>query len=102
MPEATVLYSVTAVVIAALLLWVAVVLKTAKEPWYRPAPPRLVPADIELEPMLPSPGTSTIDADETAKATPVALGTATPSEGRQAVAVEATDDAKSNVPPAKA
>ncbi len=40
MPEATVLYSVTAVVVAALVLWVAVVLKTAKEPWIRQAPPQ--------------------------------------------------------------
>lgn len=35
MPEATLLYSVTAVVIAGLVIWVAVVLKTAKEPWIR-------------------------------------------------------------------
>ena len=40
MPEATVLYSVTAVVVAGLVVWVAVVLKTAKEPWIRAVPPR--------------------------------------------------------------
>jgi hypothetical protein len=36
MPEATVLYSVTAVVVVALVVWVAVILKMAKEPWARP------------------------------------------------------------------
>jgi hypothetical protein len=33
MPEPTVLYVVTAVVVAGLVAWVAYVLKTAKEPW---------------------------------------------------------------------
>ena len=36
MPEANVLFVVAAVVIAALAGWVAVVMKTAKEPWARP------------------------------------------------------------------
>ena len=35
MPEANVLYSVTAAVVAGLFVWVAVVLKSAKEPWAR-------------------------------------------------------------------
>ena len=39
MPEANVLYSVTAAVIVGLVAWVAIVLKTAKEPWARPALP---------------------------------------------------------------
>jgi hypothetical protein len=38
MPEANVLYTVTAVVVAGLVVWVAAVLKTAKEPWARAAP----------------------------------------------------------------
>jgi hypothetical protein len=36
MPEPQILYVVTAIVIAGLVGWVAVVLKTAKEPWARP------------------------------------------------------------------
>jgi hypothetical protein len=105
MPEATVLYSVTAMVIVALIVWVAVVLKTAKEPWGRAAPVRVISADVELEPALSMPlelpaanhGSPRIDADETAKATPVALG-----EGRTSVTSEAADSAKSDVPGAKA
>ena len=38
MPEANVLYSVTAAVVFGLVIWVAVVLKTAKEPWAREVP----------------------------------------------------------------
>jgi hypothetical protein len=48
MPEANVLYSVTAVVVAGLATWVAVVLKTAKEPWARTLP-RPVAEDVPLE-----------------------------------------------------
>ena len=39
MPEANVLYSVTGVVVLGLVAWVAVVLKSAKEPWTRDVPP---------------------------------------------------------------
>ena len=63
MPEATVLYSVTAVVIAGLIVWVAAVLKTAKEPWIRAVPSR--------SGALAS--ASAVDADSTARATPVPL-----------------------------
>jgi hypothetical protein len=45
MPEATLLYSVMAVVIVGLALWAAVVLTKAKEPWARPALPRFVVPD---------------------------------------------------------
>jgi hypothetical protein len=38
MPEANVLYTVTAIVVAALVAWVVYVLKSAKEPWARAAP----------------------------------------------------------------
>jgi hypothetical protein len=102
MPEATVLYSVTAVVIAALVLWVAAVLKTAKEPWAREPPPK--PLAQQAEPSSTAApvrgeaeepegslgkrdGTS-IDADETAKATPMALGE------QRAAATEASESEK--------
>ncbi len=48
MPEANVLYSVTAVVVFGLAAWVAVVLKTAKEPWARELP-KPVHEDVPLE-----------------------------------------------------
>ena len=44
MPEPNVLYTVTAVVVVGLVAWVAVTLKTAKEPWARPLPSGAVPA----------------------------------------------------------
>lgn len=105
MPEATVLYSVTAVVIAALVLWVAAVLKTAKEPWARePRPKPLAqqtepsstgaPARDEAEEAAASLGKrdgTSIDADETAKATPMAL-----SEKRRAAAAEASASEKAS------
>lgn len=52
MPETNVLYSVTAAVVVGLVAWVAVVLKSAKEPWARevpPAPPREREADVPIE-----------------------------------------------------
>lgn len=51
MPEANVLYSVTAAVVLGLVAWVAVVLKTAKEPWARalPKPARTAGDDVPLE-----------------------------------------------------
>jgi len=89
MPEATVLYSVTAMVVTGLVLWVGAVLRSAREPWARPLPQAidvepLPPVDPAVEPAgtpasagspeaAPSPATPPIDADETAKATPVAL-----------------------------
>lgn len=72
MPEATILYVVVAVVVAGLLVWVAAVLKTAKEPWSRPAPPRAAAADVALA-----------DPDTTAKATPVALGNTKPEPAKE-------------------
>jgi hypothetical protein len=36
MPEANVLYTVTAVIVAGLVVWVLASLKMAKEPWARP------------------------------------------------------------------
>lgn len=50
MPEANVLYSVTAAVVLGLVTWVAVVLKTAKEPWARDLPkPARADDDVPLE-----------------------------------------------------
>ncbi|CAN5861752.1 hypothetical protein BH11MYX4_BH11MYX4_66660 [soil metagenome] len=50
MPEANVLYSVTAAVVLGLITWVAVVLKTAKEPWARELPKAArVDDDVPLE-----------------------------------------------------
>lgn len=57
MPEANALYTVTAVVVAALVVWVLAVLKTAKEPWARPAAEAAVAAaaarDTERAPDVP-------------------------------------------------
>ncbi|AKV02923.1 hypothetical protein AKJ09_09586 [Labilithrix luteola] len=36
MPEANALIGVTAAVVVGLVIWVAIVLRTAKEPWARP------------------------------------------------------------------
>jgi hypothetical protein len=69
MPEATVLYVVTAMVVTGLLAWTAVVLAKAKEPWGRPQPP--------LVAELASPGAlagNSGDPDATAQATPVTVG----------------------------
>lgn len=63
MPEATALYIVVAVVVAALVVWVAAALRTAKEPWARPAVPEGGPD-----------GSAPFAPDDTARATPVALG----------------------------
>lgn len=56
MPEANVLYVVTAVVVLGLAAWVAFVLKAAKEPWTRPDLAQLAqagparPPDTPVEP----------------------------------------------------
>lgn len=74
MPEATALYSVTAVVVLGLIIWVALVLRTARESWARPPVPRSAEPAAEEEPAaLATKAPTTIDADATAKATPVAL-----------------------------
>jgi hypothetical protein len=52
MPEPSVLYTVTAVVLAGLVVWVGYVLKTAKQPWTRAhvAKPT-AEADVPVEPV---------------------------------------------------
>jgi hypothetical protein len=80
MPEANVLYSVTAAVAVGLVIWVLVVLKTAKEPWARTLPLAAAPGDaadsaVAAEALgveTPSPQVL-LDADSTARATPVAI-----------------------------
>ena len=53
MPEANVLYSVTAAVVLGLITWVAVVLKTAKEPWAREVPQvAKVDDDVPIEKVI--------------------------------------------------
>lgn len=86
MPEATVLFSVTAVVVVALVVWVVVVLARAKQPWARAASPGPIGPGLEADPGVdpaavetvpatsPSPQAPVLDADSTARATPVALG----------------------------
>ena len=86
MPEATTLYSVVGVVLVGLVAWVATVLKQAKEPWARPAPPE-EPAQEHDAPEDRKDEPAKLDADDTARATPVAL-----SEGRQKAAEEAKDE----------
>ncbi|MBX3227892.1 MAG: hypothetical protein KIT84_23055 [Labilithrix sp.] len=98
MPEANVLYSVTGVVVVGLVVWVALVLKSAKEPWARPAPPLAeeLPSE-DAPPEEPEEkkddekkddDPNKLDADDTARATPVAL-----SEGRTKAA-EAAEEAE--------
>jgi hypothetical protein len=102
MPEATVLYSVTAAVVAGLVLWVVAVLKTAKEPWARevveivttPAEPVAATPEasavIATEPSTSESSGAKLDADSTARATPVAIA----SEAKAKAAAEAESDAK--------
>ena len=54
MPEANVLYSVTAAVVVGLVVWVVFVLKTAKQPWARETP-ALARVDGPLEPVVVEP-----------------------------------------------
>jgi hypothetical protein len=87
MPEANVLYGVTAVVVAGLVAWVAFVLKTAKEPWARavPAPPAARasrPDDVPIE-------KEPIGADEDEKLEKKAE----PGEAPQSGGEKAADDA---------
>jgi flagellar biosynthesis/type III secretory pathway protein FliH len=80
MPEANVLYSVTAAVIVGLVAWVALVLKTAKEPWARPPVASLRTEDVPVE------GGAVVAPSE-AKADAVA-------EAKDEAKAEAKDEAK--------
>ena len=87
MPEATLLYSITAGVTVGLVAWLAFTLRSAKEPWIRPpleaadtALPATRTASVVLSPLDGPPRS---DADSTSRATPVAL-----SEGKARTARE--------------
>jgi hypothetical protein len=86
MPEATVLYLVTAVVVVGLIIWVAAVLKTAKEPWARAVVPQPSGAPPAGEPE------DDVPVVEPSKNPPVALA----SEG-PAPAAEPIDEKKNEV-----
>lgn len=87
MPEATVLFSVTGVVIVGLIAWVAFVLTTNKQPWARTLPPAPPVEPTAGETPMKSEGESPrlaedeaalseapapFNADSTSKATPLA------------------------------
>jgi hypothetical protein len=72
MPEANALYFVTAAVVLGLVAWVAVVLKTAKEPWARELPKSVhrdddVPLEAPAEQETTSEGARAARADADAK-----------------------------------
>ena len=66
MPEANVLYSVTAAVVFGLVAWVAVVLKTAKEPWARPPVAAARTEDVAVEAEADDKADAKADAKEEA------------------------------------
>jgi hypothetical protein len=68
MPEANVLYGVTAAVVMGLVVWVLLVLKTAKEPWARDVVPSEGARAAAAEAESSAPPSS---ADVTAESTPV-------------------------------
>ncbi len=64
MPEANALYTVVAVVVAGLAVWVAATLKTAKEPWTRPAPSTAGATSTARTPDVPVEKTEEPEGDE--------------------------------------
>ena len=87
MPEANVLYSVTAAVVFGLVIWVAVVLKTAKEPWAREVPlAAKADGDVPIEKVIVA--ETAADSEMTSEGSPV-------SEKADA-AVEAKAEAEAN------
>jgi hypothetical protein len=68
MPEANILYAVTAVVVAGLAGWVVAVLRTAKEPWKRAVPVAAAPAEATEDV-----DDGKVNPDATAEATPVVV-----------------------------
>lgn len=85
MPEANVLYSVTAAVVAGLLVWVAVVLKTAKEPWARET--------------VPAATASTRDDDVPIEPEDANARTSASAKSAESVSVKAAEPAATSVPP---
>jgi hypothetical protein len=68
MPEANVLYSVTAAVVLGLVAWVAVVLKTAKEPWARAPVAVARTEDVAIEPDADAKAAADAKAEEAEEA----------------------------------
>jgi hypothetical protein len=98
MPEATLLYSVAAVVITGLTVWVGWALVTFKEPWARgPLADAPVPAPVAEAPEEPldAPVRPHSDPDSTSRATPMAL-----SEGKARAVREAEARASGETPAA--
>jgi hypothetical protein len=86
MPEANVLYSVTAAVVLGLVAWVAVVLKTAKEPWARAPVAVARTEDVAIE--------ADADAEEKAEAKADADDAKADAKADEAEAEAKADDAK--------
>lgn len=68
MPETNVLYSVTGAVVVGLVAWVAVVLKSANEPWARPAARTRHTDDVAVEAEAKADAEVKADADDKAEA----------------------------------
>jgi hypothetical protein len=86
MPEANVLYSVTAAVVLGLVAWVAVVLKTAKEPWARAPVAVARTEDVAID--------ADADAEEKAEAKADADDAKADAKADEAEAEAKADDAK--------
>jgi hypothetical protein len=89
MPEANVLYSVTAAVVVGLVAWVAVVLKSAKEPWARVVPKAARTDDVPIEGAEKSE-----NAEATVEATAVVVEKKEEKKAEEAKAEEAEEKAE--------
>jgi hypothetical protein len=94
MPEANVLYSVTAAVVLGLVAWVAVVLKTAKEPWARAPVAVARTEDVAIEPDADADAKADADADAKAEAKADAKADADDAKADADDAKAKADDAK--------
>jgi hypothetical protein len=92
MPEANVLYGVTAAVVIGLIVWVLLVLKTAKEPWARDVVPTEGARAAAAEAESSAPPSS---ADVTAESTPVIV--AKPGDDLGEAKAEAAEVAEAEV-----
>ena len=92
MPEASVLYGVTGVVVLGLVAWVAIVLKTAKEPWARTLLPQVATAGAHLDdPPLETPE----ENDMTSEGDPITAEKVADVEEKAAALSEAKNEAAS-------
>ena len=95
MPEANVLYSVTAVVVFGLVAWVAVVLRTAKEPWARELPKAATVDDVPLETAAAS-NAMTSEGGPLVETAPPTVAEETAEATKAAVEKKAEADAKAD------